>query len=432
MNAWLQRWGPLWRPGLVWLLVLGPFFFASYGFANHRAAALDAVPSIVFEWERHIPLWPWTILPYWSIDFFYGLSLLICATRLELTRHALRLLTAQVICVAAFVLFPLKFSTPRPAVDGWAGAMFDALAGFDLPFNQAPSLHIVLLLILWDFYRLRLRGVWKGVLHGWSALIALSVLTTYQHHFIDIPTGVLAGALCLWLWPLQGERPRWRFTREPQRIKLASGYAIGAAMCAAAAVLLGREGWWLFWPAVSLTLVALCYAALGAEGFQKRPHGKHSLAVRWLTLPYRIGAWINARLWTWRQPAAVEVAPNVWLGRMPLPWDAEHRRFNTLIDVTAELAPAHRGARSHPWLDLTPPTPAQLRQAADDVEAARQRGPVLVCCALGYSRSSAVVATWLAAHRGLSVEEAVARVRQARPQVVLKLTSLAAIAEARA
>jgi len=88
---------PLWKPGLAWLLVLGPLFFLSYGFANHQAAGTAGVPSIVFDWERHIPLWPWTILPYWSIDFFYGLSLLICTTRLELTRHGLRLLTAQVL-----------------------------------------------------------------------------------------------------------------------------------------------------------------------------------------------------------------------------------------------------------------------------------------------------------------------------------------------
>lgn len=115
---------PLWKPGLRWLLVLGPLFFISYGLANHWAASRPAVPSIVFEWERHIPLLPWTILPYWSIDFFYALSLLICTTRLELARHARRLLTAPILCVAAFVLFPLRFSTPRPPVEGWAGLMW--------------------------------------------------------------------------------------------------------------------------------------------------------------------------------------------------------------------------------------------------------------------------------------------------------------------
>ncbi len=53
-------------------------FFLSYGFANQYADNLSYVGSIVFDWEHKIPLWPWTIVPYWSIDLFYGLSLLLC------------------------------------------------------------------------------------------------------------------------------------------------------------------------------------------------------------------------------------------------------------------------------------------------------------------------------------------------------------------
>ena len=46
-----------WRRALAWLALLGPFFYASYGLANHLAAARAHVPSIVFDWERHIPFW---------------------------------------------------------------------------------------------------------------------------------------------------------------------------------------------------------------------------------------------------------------------------------------------------------------------------------------------------------------------------------------
>ncbi|WP_157263491.1 hypothetical protein [Azohydromonas aeria] len=206
---------PLWRPALAWLLVLGPLFILSYSATNHRAATLPDVPSIVFDWERHIPLWPWTIVPYLSLDLLYGLSLLLCRAWQELHRHALRLLTAQLVCVACFFAFPLRFSTPRPDVQGWAGPLFDALTAVDLPYNQAPSLHIVLLVILWDFYRRHTRGALRAFVHVWSALIGLSVLTTYQHHFIDVPTGLLVGVLCLGLWPLQGPLPAWRRRAAP-------------------------------------------------------------------------------------------------------------------------------------------------------------------------------------------------------------------------
>ena len=421
---------PLWKPGMLWLLVLGPLFFISYGFANHWAAARPAVPSIVFEWERHIPFVPWTILPYWSIDLFYGLSLLICRSRVELARHARRLLTAQALCITGFMLFPLRFTTPRPHVEGWAGSFFDALAGFDLPFNQAPSLHIALLMILWDFYRRRLHGWRKGALNAWSLLIAVSVLTTYQHHFVDLPTGVLAGALCMWLWPLDGERPLWQWSAAPARRRLAFIYG-GGAFALALLAGIGRAWWWLYWPAASLALVALCYAALGAGGFQKRWNGRHSVAARLLFMPYQVGAWLNARWWTRGMPSSVALADRVWLGRAPLPWEPDHRRFPHIVDVTSELSLHHPGAQALGWLDLILPTPAQLLAAAQAVHSAAADGTVLVCCALGFSRSSAVLATWLCVYGPqVGVDDALARIRRVRPHVVLKPPLVDAIKEA--
>jgi len=63
------------------LLFLGPFFFISYGFNNNLAAERGVTSTFVFDWERQIPFLPWTILPYWSIDLFYGLSFLLCRDR---------------------------------------------------------------------------------------------------------------------------------------------------------------------------------------------------------------------------------------------------------------------------------------------------------------------------------------------------------------
>ena len=82
-------------------------------------------------------------------------------------------------------------------------------------------------------------------------------------------------------------------------------------------------------------------------------------------------------------------------------------------------------------LDLVAPDAATLRAAADAIEDAQASGPVLVCCALGYGRSVASVATWLTrSGRAATVEAAITLLRAKRPGLVLKPDQIAAITEA--
>ncbi|HUR80439.1 MAG TPA: dual specificity protein phosphatase family protein, partial [Thermoanaerobaculia bacterium] len=75
------------------------------------------------------------------------------------------------------------------------------------------------------------------------------------------------------------------------------------------------------------------------------------------------------------------------------------------------------------------PDAETLRAAATAIEEVHAHGRVLVCCALGYSRSAAAVAAWLLmTRRAASAEEAAAIVRRARPYVVLGPTHLRALA----
>jgi protein-tyrosine phosphatase len=71
-------------------------------------------------------------------------------------------------------------------------------------------------------------------------------------------------------------------------------------------------------------------------------------------------------------------------------------------------------------LDMVAPTQEQLKEAVAAVEDFASLRPTLVCCALGYSRSAAVVTAWLlSTGRARSFEEAVAKIREKRPRVVL-------------
>ena len=418
-----------WRRALAWLAFLGPFFFATYGLATYLSSQRASVGAIVFDWERHIPFLGWTIVPYWTIDALYAISLFVCANRRELDTHARRLLTAQLAAVACFVAFPLRFTFERPPVGGSVGWLFDVLGRFDQPYNQAPSLHVALLVILWTLYAGKLDGAWRWALHAWFAAIAVSVLTTYQHHFIDVPTGALLGFACLWAWPMRAPPLRWVITRDPRRRTLALRYAAGALACASVAVTARGGALWLLWPALSLALVALAYFALGVAVFQKH-EGRLSGAATALLLPYLVGAWLNARSRTGRLRTSNTVADGVRIG--PLPSRASLRRdgIRSVVDLAAELPVDAREARyaAFPVLDLVAADGETLTAAAHAIERARAHGPVLVCCVLGVSRSASAVAAWLVATgRAPDAARAIALVRRARPSIVLHASHHAAV-----
>jgi protein-tyrosine phosphatase/membrane-associated phospholipid phosphatase len=419
-----------WRRALAWLLFLGPFFFATYGFANWLASRREGVGAVVFAWERAIPFVPWTIVPYWSIDLLYGLSLFVCTTRRELDRHAQRLLLAQVLSVFFFIALPLQFTFDRPAAEGVFGTLFTALGSFDKPFNQAPSLHIGLLVLIWVRLAAHIASkAGRWTLHLWMALIGVSVLTTYQHHFLDLPTGLAVGFFALWALPDHASSPLrgMRLTRDRHARRLALAYLAGALLLTAPAFL-GGAWLWMAWPAGALAIVALNYGFVGARGFQKDTRGQHPVGTVGLLAPYLVAARVNSRLWT-RNHTTTEVIDGVSIGRIPSA--RELTSFRAIVDLAPEVACGHPGDRAYrhiETLDLTPPSADVLRAAATAIEETRAHGPVLVCCALGYSRSAAAVAAWLVmTRRAGSAEEAAAMVRRVRPHVVLGSLHLSAI-----
>jgi len=436
--------GRPWKLALLLLAGMAVLFFSSYNFATWVASQRADVAVFHYAWERHIPFVPWTIVPYWSIDLLYGISFFLWQTRAGLIVHVKRLLMAQLISVACFIAFPLRFSFERPVVDGLPGQLFALLGEFDKPFNQAPSLHISLLVVLWVAYAMHLSARWRWLLHGWFALIGVSVLTTYQHHLIDVPTGWLVGWLCVFAFPLpamlaqaevSGVRIAVAASKPDARARsLARRYgvgALGAGVLSLIALAWSVTAWLvLAWVALSLACVALVYRTGRADAFGKGTDGSMKMAAWWTLAPYLGGAFLNSRWWTRHHDAVSHVADRVWIGRLPTQYEVAQAHADALLDLTAEFPRlAHTPAyRCVPVLDLTVPSPAQLRDAVTQIEQWHEQGrTVLVCCALGYSRSALVVACWLARHRRIiDVQQVLSILRASRP-VVLGPASVAAL-----
>lgn len=405
---------------LLCLLFAAVVFYGSYGFANWYTAGRGDVPELVFAWEQYIPFVPYSILPYWSLNFAYALGFFLCRGRRELHRYLAQLLGAQLVAITCFLLFPLQYSQVKPSIDGVAGWLFSSLALFDQPYNQAPSLHVMLALIVGRFYWLRSPAKWRIAVALYFLCVGISVLTTWQHHFIDVPTGVLAGALVLWALPEQ-HLPR----RTPvgflstAHCKWALLYAL-FALCWIALAALGGAWLWCLWAAVSCISMSLCYAVFGPRAMQKEENGRLSMAAFLLLLPYLLAVRANMAYWL-RGSArkSVILEKRIHIGSI-----LAARSYHAVVDVCAEYPlycpPAHYGVV--PLLDMVPPARDDLGRAADMLQDMLLSGrtPVLVCCALGYGRSIAVVLAWMLRYGGdTDLEMAAAKLRRICPQMVL-------------
>lgn len=437
---------PAFKTSLLKLALIGALFYTSYGLSNHYAASLAYVPEITFAWERNIPFWAWTIVPYWSLNLMYAAAFFLCKNACEQNCYVARLVLAQIVATICFMLFPLHFGWPKPPTDGLWGWLFDSLVAFDLPYNQAPSLHIALSIIVGAFYWTRFPKIRLPILL-WQSLIALSVLTTYQHHFIDVPTGALLGWLVLWAIPQHGVSPFRRpfgtqgrlktseasFAKTSEasfreaktspetrsrEIKIAMLYLAGAVLSALPSFFSGA--WlWMLWVSVSLLVVAFAYLTGNAAVFQKQADGRLSAAATVLLLPYLAGVRLNMVYWLRGKAKTARVRDDVLIGSVSAISDG----LPAVLDVCAEYPrPRYRGTyRVLPLLDMVAPSENDLMQAASLLETLRrQRGKVLTCCALGYGRSAAVVLTWLLVYGGCrDLAQATAELKQARPQMVL-------------
>lgn len=416
-----------------WLLFLGPFFFTMYCTANWLTSFRQDVGSYAFDWEQYVPFLPVMIIPYMSTDAMFAGSLFLCRTRVELRQLAFRFVLAISISTFCFLLFPLRFSFPRPAVDGILGALFDALTSFDQPFNQAPSLHISLLVLQWMIYARHTSGWLKRVIHVWCVLIGLSTMLTYQHHIVDLYTGVMVAMMAYFVFPERGIeaaplRASTTVVTRPSIIRhdLVAYYACGGMMFFAVA-------WWqwdlfhfLLWPAAALTVIAIAYAGVGTAIFLKF-EGRLSLCSRIALAPYLLGAYISYRFYTRTGPAYVSVIPRLWIGKRLSKIQAEEAiraGITAVVDLTAEFDEAGP-LLNIPYynlqtMDLTPLSPDELDRVVSFVRTHIRTGIVLVHCALGYARSAEVIAAYLLAEQQVnSVKEAEEIIRRSRPQIVL-------------
>ena len=410
-------------------LSLSILFITVYGLTGWLTSLRSGVGTWAFEWERNVPFVPWLVVPYMSLDLFFVAAPFLCTDRTELRTLGRRMTGAIVAAGTMFALMPLQFAFPRPTPGGWTAGMFEALYGFDRPFNLFPSLHVAILVILSGTYHRHTRGVVRSLTHTWFGLVGLSTMLTYQHHVVDVVGGLALGFLCCYVIP---ERRATYPTTTNARI--GRWYLAASVVLGAGAISLRPWGLALLWPAVTLAVVAAAYFGFHANVARKED-GRLPLTSKAVLAPWLAAQHASLIYYRRQADAWNAVTPNVWIGRQlrePEAAAAVRQGVKAVLDLTGEFSEA-RAFRalsylSLPILDLTAPTPQQLRMAIDFINAQRATGAVYVHCKIGYSRSAVVVGGWLL-DAGLATTpgEAVAMLRAVRPRLVVRPEAFAAL-----
>jgi protein-tyrosine phosphatase len=141
-----------------------------------------------------------------------------------------------------------------------------------------------------------------------------------------------------------------------------------------------------------------------------------------------LGQEVSRRYYRRQCDAWNELTPRVWIGGVLNRGEAAAAIGNgvtAVLDLTGEFSEAapfrEVTYRNIPILDLTAPTAAQLQEIAGFIDEHAEHGIVYVHCKIGYSRTAAAAAAYLLRSGiALSVEDAIKRIRRARPAVVIR------------
>jgi protein-tyrosine phosphatase len=412
-------------------LLLSVLFLAVYGGTNWITSLRTDVGSWYYEWELALPFVPWLIIPYMSIDLFFVAGPFLCRDRQELRTLAWRIAFGIVAAGCCFLLFPYRLVFRKPEeIDGWIGVIFREFCSLDQPYNLVPSLHITLRTILADHYSRHTWGLVNAAVHVWFSLIGFSTVLTYQHQVVDVAGGFVLAAICFYV--VRDFTPQHVIGKN---LHVAGFYALATlAMLTLAALTWSWGGGLLLWPSAALAIATAAYCGLG-PGIYRKSGGKLPLSTWCVLGPLFLGQYLSLAYYRRQCRAWDEVVPGLLIGRRlnnAEAAEAVRRGVTAVLDLTAEFSEAtpFLAVKYHnlPILDLTAPTPEQLREAVQFITESLLLGNVYVHCKIGYSRSAAAVGAYLlASGKAASTKKAVALLRQVRPSIVVRPEAMEAL-----
>jgi hypothetical protein len=217
--------------------------------------------------------------------------------------------------------------------------------------------------------------------------------------------------------------------------RIGAYYGLGSIPVAVVAIVTWPWGAPLAWGALSLAIQSLGYLGAG-PGIYRKNGGRLSLLTRLLLGPILAGQYVSLLYYRRQANAWDEAVPGLLMGQ--LLDDSRAKQLldagaTAVLDLTTEFS-ENRLLREQthyhnlPILDLTAPTPAQLRVAVGFIRDNIMTGVVYVHCKAGYSRTAAAVGAYLIATGEVNgIDAAMAYMRDARSPLVIRPEVVAAL-----
>ncbi|MGU3375247.1 phosphatase PAP2 family protein [Chryseobacterium sp. M5A1_1a] len=396
------------------LILCSVVFMMIYNYTAWHISTLAEVPSFVFDFEKHIPFIPWTIIPYMTSGLFFCMVFFFCNSKEQLKVLTQRMLFVTIVAGICFLLFPLKFSFPKPETENlFFGYAFQFLKTFDSPFNQSPSLHIAYAFIFWTVFRNIKKG--RFFVLVWLILLGISTLTTYQHHFIDILTGSLLAHISFIVFPYRKKDFLYR------NFHVANYYFLFGWILILSALLLnqfsGNFGLTLLWPALMSLCIGYHYQKDNIY-FLKDKNGNISLIKKIFYFPYLL---MYRIFWKFLRKNKMPIEPvsRIYISSKP---DQETLKYFTANKTTfvydlspeiEELSLLKEQSAYHfrPILDIgkfdIEKTQSLITEINRTYRHLPEDGKILIHCTMGFTRSSVIGILVIKNILSLPLEEAI-------------------------
>ena len=173
---------------LTYLFVLGGYILTERcaGLSPAHFLSLTAI-------DQAVPFMPWTGWIYATVFPFPLLAVAIVRDDRGVRTMLAAFIGVTAVLFAIFLAYPTVYPRPVLADGGLSAWPLALIYHIDLPRNCLPSGHVTAA-FLTAFSVRQQRPKLGAALIFWAAVIAVSTLTTKQHYFWDVITGVLLSA----------------------------------------------------------------------------------------------------------------------------------------------------------------------------------------------------------------------------------------------